>query len=422
MKLDLKNIFTENSIKPQGLIHVGAYEGRDIKTYQDLGVNRVLLIEANPKALARMNDNITEWGIKLDIKTINYAVSDYNGQGELLINSLDKSSSLFPLQYYREIYPNVKEVDKIDVMVKTLDNLLEELSIDPGEFNILNIDVPRPELVIAGSGRLLPNIDVLLTQVNYQPLYADSLLIEDFDQVLQQHGFLQKAVIIPYHPAWGEAVYLHIRAINPDDQVLASLPKNILENSQRETEEVQLVNSIPYTEVYHCSEIEHLQSRLGIYLALADELNTELQQEKTNCLSLQEQLEQERSQHQSDQEKLHWFETELEQVKSRLQIYLAVSGELKTEFDNLNSEKQGQLDQYTTELHQAKETLELTQLQLNQVKEELDLTRSQLDQTGRELVSTQEQLKLSPAQGIPANYHAHIRALAKIIAETLPES
>ncbi len=404
MKLDLKNIFTENSIEPQGLIHVGAYEGKDIKIYQDLGIQRVLLIEANPRAFARMNENIAEWGIKLNTQTINYAVSDYDGEGELLINSLEKSSSLFPLQYYREIYPNVKEIKKINVTVKTLDNLLAELAIDPSEFNILNIDVPRPELVLAGAKKLLPNIDVLLSQVNYEPLYTDSVLIEEFDQVLQQNGFIQKAVISPYHPAWGEAVYLNIHAIQPDDPVLASLPTDVLKQSKHRSKK----SGIPYIDAYHQSEIEHLQTRLGIYLALADELKAELDQEKTHSQTLQTQLEQERSQHQSDQEKLHWLETEVEHTQGRLQIYLAVSEELKTELDTLKSEKPSQPEQYISEL--------------NQVKQELELTRSQLAETKQELLVTKEKLKLSPPQGIPANYQAHIKALAKIIAETLPES
>lgn len=404
MKLDLKNILAENSIEPQGLIHVGAYEGKDIKTYQELGIQRVLLIEANPRAFTRMNENIAEWGIKLNIQTINYAVSDYDGEGELLINSLEKSSSLFPLQYYQEIYPNVKEIKKINVTVKTLDSLLAELAIDPSEFNILNIDVPRPELVLVGAKKLLPNIDVLLSQVNYEPLYADSVLIEEFDQVLQQNGFIQKVVTSPYHPAWGEAVYLSIHSINPDDPVLASLPTDLLENNQPDSK----IGTISYIDAYNQSEIEHLQTRLGIYLALADELKAELDQAKAHSQTLQTQLEEERSQHQSSREKVHWLETEVEHTQGRLQIYLAVSEELKTELDTLKSEKPSQPEQYISEL--------------NQVKQELELTRSQLAETQQELLATKEKLKLSPLQPIPANYQAHIKALAKIIAETLPES
>jgi FkbM family methyltransferase len=416
MKLDLKNIFTENSIIPQGIIHVGAYEGKDIKTYQELGINQVLLIEANPKAFERMNDNIAEWGIKLNIQTINYAVSDYDGEGELFINSLDKSSSLFPLQYYQEIYPNVRQIEKINVQVKTLDNLLAEFSIDPTEFNILNIDVPRPELVLAGATKLLPNIDVILTQVNYEPLYQDSLLIEDFEQILQQNSFIRKALVSPYHPAWGEAVYLNIHIINPNDPILASVPSDILKQSKRPLKK----GEISYIEAYTQAEIEHLRSRLNIYLALADELKTELEQEKTNSQILQSQLEQERS-HSLDQEELNWLKAELEQTQSRLQIYLALSGELKAELDIANSEKQN-LDQSISASDQTKETLELTQLQLSQVKEELELTRSQLEQTKQELLTTKEKLRLSPSEGIPANYNTHLKALAKIIAETLPES
>ncbi|MGL5508584.1 MAG: hypothetical protein ACRDB1_03125, partial [Microcoleaceae cyanobacterium] len=218
------------------------------------------------------------------------------------------------------------------------------------------------------------------------------------------NGFIQKVVTSPYHPAWGEAVYLSIHAIQADDPVLASLPTNVLEKNQPDSK----TGTISYIDAYNQSEIEHLQTRLGIYLALANELKAELDQEKNISQTLQTQLEQERSQHQSDQEKLHWLETEVEHTQGRLQIYLAVSEELKTELDTLKSEKPSQSDQYIAEL--------------NQVKQELELTRSQLAETEQELLVTKEKLKLSPTQGIPANYHTHIKALAKIIAETLPES
>ena len=48
MKLDLRNLFSQNSIIPKGIIHVGAYDGKDIKLYQTLNISKFFFIEANP--------------------------------------------------------------------------------------------------------------------------------------------------------------------------------------------------------------------------------------------------------------------------------------------------------------------------------------------------------------------------------------
>ena len=207
MKLDLKNLFSQNSIIPKGIIHVGAYDGKDIKLYQTLNISRIFFIEANPTVFERLKANTTRSSV--DVTVVNYAISNQNGKVTLYVNSMVQSSSILPLKHYRDIYPNIKETHQLIVESKTLDNLLEELELSPTDFNILNLDIQGAELLaLQGATNLLKYIDVVYTKVNYEELYEGCALAEEIDEFLAQTGFGRVAVAKPFHPSWGNAFYV----------------------------------------------------------------------------------------------------------------------------------------------------------------------------------------------------------------------
>ena len=207
MKLDLKNLFSQNSIIPKGIIHVGAYDGKDIKLYQTLNISKIFFIEANPTVFERLKANTTRSSV--DVTVVNYAISNQNGKVTLYVNSMVQSSSILPLKHYRDIYPNIKETHQLIVESKTLDNLLEELELSPTDFNILNLDIQGVELLaLQGATNLLKYIDVVYTKVNYEELYEGCALAEEIDEFLAQTGFGRVAVAKPFHPSWGNAFYV----------------------------------------------------------------------------------------------------------------------------------------------------------------------------------------------------------------------
>ncbi len=206
MKLDLRNLCQEKSVAPRGVIHVGAYEGKDLKIYENLGASKVLFIEANPEAFKRLEENLAEASI--EVKAVSCAISDRNGETEFHVYSLPKSSSIFPLKLYRNIYPNIKETKKLTVPAKTLDSLLQELKISPEEYNLLSLDVRGAELLaLQGATNLLKYIEAINTKVCYEELYEGGALIEEIDQFLRKKGFGRQAVAKPFHPSWGDAFY-----------------------------------------------------------------------------------------------------------------------------------------------------------------------------------------------------------------------
>ncbi|NET16857.1 MAG: FkbM family methyltransferase, partial [Okeania sp. SIO1H6] len=213
MKLDLKNLCLQNSVSPRGIIHVGAYDGKDIKLYQTLGISKILFIEANPTVFERLKANITTASV--EVQAVNYAISNQNGKVKLYVNSMGQSSSIFPLKHYRDIYPNIKETHQLTVESKTLDTLLQELELSPTDFNILNLDIQGAELLaLEGATNLLKYIDAVYTKVNYEELYEGCALAEKIDEFLAQIGFGRVAVAKPFHPSWGDAFYVRKQVVS----------------------------------------------------------------------------------------------------------------------------------------------------------------------------------------------------------------
>ncbi len=220
MKLDLKNLCFQNSVTPRGIIHVGAYEGKDLKLYQALDISKILFIEANPSVFERLKVNIAE--ASANVQAVNYAISNQNGKVKLYVNSMGQSSSILPLKHYRDIYPNIKETHQLTVESKTLDTLLQELELSLADFNILNLDIQGAELLaLHGATNLLKYIDAIYTKVNYEELYEGCALAEKIDEFLAQSGFGRVAVATPFHPSWGDAFYVRKQVVT-----MSTLGKN----------------------------------------------------------------------------------------------------------------------------------------------------------------------------------------------------
>ena len=204
--LDLSQLLEEHSITPRGVIHVGANEGEELKTYQEIGINKVLFIEANPAVFQVLKANLRDVP---NLIGVNCAISNLNGTATLHITSMDAASSILPLKRVKEYYPEIRETHQIQVQCKTLDTLLAELGLNPGDFNLLNLDIQGAEfLALQGAKNLLQHIEAINTEVNYEELYEGTQLIDQIDELLAESDFERVATVTPYHPSWGDAFYV----------------------------------------------------------------------------------------------------------------------------------------------------------------------------------------------------------------------
>ncbi|MFH1673057.1 MAG: FkbM family methyltransferase [Pseudomonadota bacterium] len=203
--LDLKHLCEEHAVIPRGVIHIGAHEGKEIEKYLEMGVEKVLFVEANPAVYERLQKNISGFP---NVRAVNCAISNKTGLATLHVTSMDQSSSILPLKHHKDLYPDVKETHQVTVTSKTLDVLLKELNLSPSEFNILNIDIQGAELLaLQGASDTLRYIEAINTEVNYEELYEGCALVHQIDEFLEKAGFERIATTTPCHPSWGDAFY-----------------------------------------------------------------------------------------------------------------------------------------------------------------------------------------------------------------------
>jgi len=204
--LDIEKIYKKYNIPIGGVLHVGANDGGEVKTYQQMGFPIVWYFEANPKVYSRLLENIKGMN---NIVASCLAVSDKTGTVKLHVTSNDQSSSILPLKHHKIVYPDIVEMDCIEVVSYTLDALCEKYDYSQPDFNFINIDIQGAELLaFKGATNLLKNhIKAINTEVNYEEMYEGCALKKDVDEYLGQFGFKCKETITP-HPSWGDAFYI----------------------------------------------------------------------------------------------------------------------------------------------------------------------------------------------------------------------
>jgi len=209
--LPLADLFRANSLMPRGVIHVGAHEGQELDDYLAMGVNTILFIEANPVVFSKLQENISTCR---GARAVCCATGNEDGETTLHITSMDQSSSILPLKLTLDVYPDIVETEQISVPCKKLDSLMEEENLDPADYNILNIDVQGAELLaLKGASRTLRHIDAINVEVNFEELYSGCALIHEIDLFLESLHFKRGSTTCPFHPSWGDALYVKDRVL-----------------------------------------------------------------------------------------------------------------------------------------------------------------------------------------------------------------
>ena len=209
--IDLAPIMAEHGIVPRGVVHVGAHEGEEFDEYIALGARTMLFIEANPQVYAGLADRFSE---TRNVGAVNCAIGDHDGVATLHVTSNTQSSSLLPLKLHSRIYPTIVETAQVQVQCRRLDTLISALRRDPHEFNIIHLDIQGAEMMaLSGARRQMIFADVIRTEVNLAELYEGCPLLDQMDAFLGSCGYERVALATPWHPSWGDAVYVGKPAI-----------------------------------------------------------------------------------------------------------------------------------------------------------------------------------------------------------------
>lgn len=205
----MKYFIQKYKINCDGVIHIGAHFGGEISIYNELGFKNIIFVEPIQKTFNKLVEKITEKNIdpECKIELWNKALGNKIGAVEMYVEevNLGQSSSILKPDFHLKQYPGIKFPYREIVQISTLNH---ELRNNEKEYNVLNIDVQGYELeVLKGSTDILPNIDIINTEVNKVHMYENCPLINEIDDFLSQFDFV-KIDENWMGETWGDAIYL----------------------------------------------------------------------------------------------------------------------------------------------------------------------------------------------------------------------
>jgi len=200
MLLNLQNLHDKYKMNVKGVLHIGAHFGEENSIYDELNYPNRIFFEPLKKNFDVLRQNITEWPL------INIALGASKQSKEMYVESANngQSSSLLKPKLHLQQYPHITFSEKENVLVDTLDNVLE----DKESYNFINMDVQGYELeVLKGATESLKHIDYLMCEVNRAEVYEECCMVDELDSFLSSYKF--KRVETSWDGiTWGDAFYV----------------------------------------------------------------------------------------------------------------------------------------------------------------------------------------------------------------------
>lgn len=206
MLIPLSDLIKKYKIKPIGVFHCGASLGQEVKDYYRNGIKSTVWIEALPRVYAQLLLNIINYP---DAIAINACIGDSNGKEVMfnVANNEGQSSSFLDFGTHTKEHPTVKFTDKIPMVTKRLDTLIEEHKLQMHKYDFLNVDLQGAELLaLKGLGKYLENFLYLYIEVNTAELYRGCPMVEEIDAYVETYGFKRVETKMTGWK-WGDAFY-----------------------------------------------------------------------------------------------------------------------------------------------------------------------------------------------------------------------
>lgn len=201
MLLNFEGLVNKYALDIKGVIHVGGHLGDEINTYNLLNINDIVVFEPASRAFSYLQEHYSHRAT-----LFNVALSDFNGQTELYVETANsgQSNSILKPKLHLHQYPHIQFNETETVEVRKLDEFL----IFAPNHNFLNLDVQGAELsVLKGGAEFLNYIDYVYSEINVAELYEGCGLVHELDAFLGQYGFEGVEVSMD-GGTWGDKLYL----------------------------------------------------------------------------------------------------------------------------------------------------------------------------------------------------------------------
>ena len=184
----LKEQLGVHGVTARGVLHVGGHYGLELEAYLTAGCERVWFFEPNPLVLEVLRAHVSFWqdwleilGRPMELKIVEVAVSDQEGEADLHVAELEMLTSL-----HRASVDWIRVQDTVRVRTAPLDALVPE----PDRFNVLNLDVQGHELhVLQGAVRTMTALDAVIVELAYGQRYVGEAAAAVVDARLREAGF-----------------------------------------------------------------------------------------------------------------------------------------------------------------------------------------------------------------------------------------
>lgn len=193
------------SITPSGILHVGAHLAEESSEYESNGCydrGMVIWVEAQSELCQIMRTNLDP------SKNLVINCVAWQSDGEKLpfyLASSSESSSLFKFESHSDIYPDIKALQKREVLSSRLDSVIPK-DLD---FNFLNLDLQGAELnALMGMGKLIEQVNYVYSEVSSIPLYSNGANFVAINEWLTKNGFVFVFKrMIPFK-GWGDGFWI----------------------------------------------------------------------------------------------------------------------------------------------------------------------------------------------------------------------
>ena len=202
MLFPIKVLFTDFSIKPNGVLHVGAHEAEELDDYVKFNWGHVIWVEAQPDLAKKLRTRLNP-----KYHTVIQEVA-WSRSGEKLIFNIasnGQSSSLFEFGTHSTSYPEIEFIQSYEVETKRLDEILPSSA----SFDFVNLDVQGAELeVLRGLGQSLNRVNWVYTELNRKEVYQGCAKVKEIDDFLRAQGFRRVATRWVFGKGWGDGFYV----------------------------------------------------------------------------------------------------------------------------------------------------------------------------------------------------------------------
>ena len=189
------------SVKPKGVLHVGAHEAEESVKYRKFLWTPVIWVEAQPEKIEYLKRKLDPF----ENSVIEAAVWNVSGIPlDLKITSNSESTSLLDFGTHKVQHPSISVERIIPVVTQILDDLVAAPYPE-----LLELDIQGAELkALQGYSKGLLHTKWIYCEVNRELLYEGCSLISEIDDFLHQHGFIRAATRWTIHE-WGDALYIN---------------------------------------------------------------------------------------------------------------------------------------------------------------------------------------------------------------------